>query len=90
MLGSIVTPMSPIDQGMQVNDYTQVADVYLHYADGREAIKIIIKHTGHNPAAVSLDGTSYYYARTDDFPDGATRIIRLLQEYDYSARHGKR
>jgi hypothetical protein len=62
-----------------------VADVVLEHQHGSKS-NVTVRWTGHNPAAVSLDGKKYYYGGTDAFPDGATRIMRLLREYDYQAQ----
>jgi len=62
-----------------------VADVFLEHEDGSKST-VTVRWTGHNPAAVSLDGRKYYYGGTDAFPDGASKVIRLLREYDYAAQ----
>lgn len=70
---------------LKPDTYYLVADVVLEHQDGSKS-NVAVRWTGHNPAAVSLDGKKYYYGGTDAFPDGATRIMRLLREYDYQAQ----
>jgi len=86
---NLITPASPClqEQGIRLKPdmHYLVADVFLEHQDGSKS-NVTVRWTGHNPAAVSLDGRKYYYGGTDAFPDGATRIIRLLREYDYAAQ----
>jgi hypothetical protein len=64
-----------------------VADVLVQHTDGAST-KLFVRWTGHNPAAISLDDHNFYYGGTDEFPDGATKIIRLLNDYDFQSKQG--
>ena len=81
----LVLPTRPCQQQIHPERSYHVADVLLDHSDGTKT-GLIIRWTGHNPAAVSIDGRKYYYGGRDEFPDGATRIMRLLGEYDFNSR----
>jgi hypothetical protein len=81
----LITPTEPCVQNIDSKIHYHVADVFLQHKDG-STTTLIVRWTGHNPAAISLDGRNYYYGGSDDFPDGATRILRLLHEYHYQSR----
>lgn len=82
----LITPMEPCLQKIHPDEHHHVADVYVEHIDGTQT-KLIVRWTGHGPAAVSLDGRYYYYGGSDEFPDGATSILRLLSEYNYKSQH---
>lgn len=48
---------------LKPDTYYLVADVVLEHQDGSKS-NITVRGTGHNPAAVSLDGKKYYYGGT--------------------------
>jgi hypothetical protein len=81
----LITPTEPCRQTIYPTEHYHVADVVLRHPDG-STTSLIVRWTGHNPAAVSLDGKNYYYGGSDDFPDGATRIVRLLYQYHHRSR----
>jgi hypothetical protein len=81
----LITPTEPCVQTIDPKMHYHVADVVVRHPDG-STTSLIVRWTGHNPAAVSLDGREYYYGGSDDFPDGATRIVRLLYQYHHQSR----
>jgi hypothetical protein len=81
----LITPTKPCAQDIDPQMNYHVADVYVQHQD-RRTTTLIVRWTGHNPAALSLDDCNYYYGGSDDFPDGARRIIRLLNEYHNRSR----
>jgi hypothetical protein len=81
----LITPTEPCVQTIRREMHYHVADVFVQHIDGTTT-KLLVRWTGHNPAAISLDDRNYYYGGTDEFPDGATRIVRLLNEYHYQSR----
>ena len=81
----LITPTEPCVQTIDPKMHYHVADVVVRHPDG-STTSLIVRWTGHNPAAVSLDGREYYYGGSDNFPDGATRIVRLLYQYHQRAR----
>ena len=81
----LITPVGPCTQQIKPRIHYLVADVVIDHIDGSMS-NLIVRWTGHNPAAVSFDGIKYYYGGLDEFPDGATRIIRLLRDYDFNLR----
>ena len=80
----LVVPKKPCLQQMDSKQNYHVVDVLLEHNDGTTST-LKVHWTGHNPAAVSLDGMKYYYGETDEFPDGATRIMRLLAKYEFDS-----
>ena len=62
-----------------------IADVYIHPTDDT-VTTLIIRWTGKNPAAVSLDDRVYYWGGMDEFPDGALNIYRLFSIYNEESR----
>jgi hypothetical protein len=82
---NLITPSGPCMQEIKPRMHYLVADVVVEHTDGSKS-NLMVRWTGHNPAAVSLDGSKYYYGGLDEFPDGATRIIQLLCEYDFNSR----
>lgn len=78
-----ITPMSPCKQKIDKTDY-HIADIFVQHTDGTST-KLMVRWTGHNPAAISLDGETFYYGGMDEFPDGGTRIIRLLNTYHFES-----
>lgn len=75
----LITPTVPYQINTEL-DYL-VAELFIQHVDSSES-KLFVRWTGHNPAAVSLDDHTYYLGGIDEFPDGGTRILRLLHEYD--------
>ncbi|MEM7474335.1 MAG: hypothetical protein AAF483_05025 [Planctomycetota bacterium] len=61
--------------------FPKVAEVRLTQNDGSE-VKLGVYWTGHNPAAVSVDGVVFFYAKVSEFPDGAIQVIRFLHDYN--------
>lgn len=87
VFAELITPIEPSLQTINHKMHYRVADVFVQHTDGTSTT-LIVRWTGHNPAAISLDDRSYYYGGIDEFPDGATRIVRLLNEYHYQSRRG--
>ncbi len=79
---TLITPTTPCVQTIDRTMRYHVADVVVQHEDG-STTKLVVRWTGHNPAAISLDDSHYFYGGSDDFPDGATRIIRLLNQYQH-------
>lgn len=75
LLVNLITPIEPCQ--IDRNRNFHFADVTATHADGTNTT-LEVRWTGNNPAAISLDGVNYYYGGTDEFPDGATRILRIL------------
>ena len=48
--------------------HEHVADVTAHHPDG-STTTLIVRWTGHNPAAVSIDDRNFYYGGSDEFPE---------------------
>jgi hypothetical protein len=80
----LITPTAPCVQEIDPKMHYHVADVLVRHPDG-STTTLLVRWTGHGPAAVSIDGRQYYYGGSDPFPDGATRIVRLLNEYHYNS-----
>ncbi len=59
---------------------TPIARLEIFHEDGSKT-DISVRWTGSNPAAVTMDNKAYFLGGYDDFPDGATRIARLLRDY---------
>jgi hypothetical protein len=85
---NLITPIEPCIQTIDPSMHYHVADVFIEHQDG-STTTLVVRWTGHNPAALSLDDRNYYYGGSDAFPDGATRIIRLLNEYHHRSQIGK-
>lgn len=81
----LITPTSPCQQEIRPDHSYHVADVRIVHPDGSKT-ELIVRYTGFNPAAISLDGKKYYYGGVDAAPDGAMRIVRLLREYDFDSK----
>jgi hypothetical protein len=84
----IVTPVTFIKGGVVPELNYHVADVYLHHEDFN-VTKIKVRFTGHNPAAVTVDGVNYFYASVDGPADGARGLARLLARFHFEAQHNK-
>lgn len=80
----LVTPTKLCAEEIRSSANYHVADVTIRHSDGTETT-LIVRWTGANPAAISLDDRTFYYGGSDAFPDGATRIVRLLNEYKYNS-----
>jgi hypothetical protein len=78
----LITPTKPCVQNISTSTNYRIADVTVLHTDGTETV-LIVRWTGANPAAISLDERTFYYGGSDAFPDGATRISRLLHEYKH-------
>jgi hypothetical protein len=76
----LITPTKLYNNQIKKEMHYHVADVCLHHTDGK-VTTLIVRWTGHNPAAISLDDRVYFWGGTDGFPDGAFRIIRFLFSY---------
>lgn len=76
----LITPHGPVDPALKPDTSPAVSVITINYSDSSVDI-IQVKHTGHNPAALSVNGGPYYYGGTDRFPDGGIRICRLLKSY---------
>jgi hypothetical protein len=81
----LITPTRRFPHAIDDRIYYHVADVFIQHQDGTTTT-LIVRHTGHNPAAISLDDCNYYYAGSDAFPDGAIRIVQLLNDYQHRSR----
>ena len=64
----LITPTTSCTQQIDAQTNYHVADVYLQHEDD-SVTRLIVRWTGHNPAAISLDGRRYYYGGSDPFPD---------------------
>jgi hypothetical protein len=84
----MVTPVTFISGGIVPDLHHHVADVYLHHEDS-SVTKITVRYTGHNPAAVSVDGVNYFYASADGPIDGGTALARLLAQLHFEAQRDK-
>jgi hypothetical protein len=73
----IVTPVTFLKVGIRPSLNYHVADVYLHHQDSK-VTKLEVRFTGHNPAAVTVDGSNYFSASTDGPIDGARALANLL------------
>ena len=82
----LITPVGPCQIDVKMN--YSIADVFVHHKDGTTST-LLIRWTGHNPAAITFDDKTYFFGGTDEFPDGATRILRLLRKYDFDSREKK-
>jgi hypothetical protein len=82
---NLITPVGPCKQTITPDMHHHVADVTAQHPDG-STTTLTVRWTGHGPAAITLDGRTYFYGGSDEFPDGATRIVRLLNEYHYRSR----
>lgn len=80
---NLVTPQSPCKQKIDKMDY-HIADIFVQHTDGTST-KLMVRWTGHNPAAISLNDEFFFYGGMDEFPDGGTRIIRLLNTYHFES-----
>lgn len=76
---NLAWPTEPCDRDVGSNS-TPIARLEIIHANG-STTELIVGWTGHNLAAVSLEDGVFFYGGLDDFPDGATRIARLLREY---------
>jgi hypothetical protein len=81
----LITPVEPSKQTIRPDMHYHVADITAQHPDG-STTTLIVRWTGHNPAALSLDDRTFFYGGSDEFPDGATRLVRLLNEYHYRPR----
>jgi hypothetical protein len=79
----LITPTKLCVQNIDTSTDYRIADVTVRHTDGTETV-LIVRWTGANPAAISFDDRTFYYGGSDAFPDGATRILRLLHEYHFS------
>jgi hypothetical protein len=82
---TLITPTESCVQAIDPSMHYHVADVFIQHRDG-SSTTLVVRWTGHGPAAVSLDDCNYFYGGSDAFPDGATRIVRLLNEYHYRSQ----
>ncbi len=81
----LVTPVTYIESGIEPRLNYHVADVYLHHQDSNKVTTIEVRFTGHNPAAVTVDGGNYFYAPVDG-RDGARALSILLAKYHFQAQ----
>lgn len=57
-----------------------VAEAVITHADGKETF-VLVRDYGHNPAVVTIDGRTYFYARNDpDVHAGAEELYWLVRE----------
>lgn len=84
----LITPQSVCLQRIDRDVSYHLADIVVRHTDDTESTLMVFS-TGHNPAALSFDNKTFYYGGRDDFPDGATRIVRLLREYDHEREKAK-
>ncbi|UUO09079.1 hypothetical protein M4951_12365 [Blastopirellula sp. J2-11] len=80
----LIRPVAPCTQTINPKFDYHVADVILQHPDG-STTTLLVRWTGHNPAGISLDDRNYYYGGTGKFPDGATRIVQLLNQYHFQS-----
>ena len=80
-----IKPTKLCDSQIKKEMHYHIADVYIHHTDDT-VTTLIIRWTGKNPAAVSLDDRVYYWGGMDEFPDGALNIYRLLSIYNEESR----
>jgi len=81
----IVTPVTFIEDGIRPELNYHGADVYLHHQDS-SVTKIEVRFTGHNPAAVTVDGSNYFYASVDGPVDGASALAVLLADLHFETQ----
>lgn len=75
-----------------VNDFISpiIAEAVITHADAQETT-LLIRDFGHNPALVTVDGRSYFFARNDpDILAGANQLIRLVNSIKQKAGRGVR
>lgn len=85
VFANLIIPSAPcLDQrGIELHPemYCRIADVVVGHKDGSTS-RLVIRDTGKNPPAVSLDGSKYYYSSGTN----AFEIVRLLSRYDYESQ----
>ena len=76
----LLTPVKYFEGGVNEFITRVVAEAVITHADGKETFVLVRDH-GKNPAVVTVDGRTYFYARNDpDIYAGAVQIIRLVRE----------
>lgn len=80
----LITPTELCRQNIKDSMNYRIAEVTVLHSDGTETV-LIVRWTGANPAAISIDDRTFYYGGSDAFRDGATRIVRLLYEYNFKS-----
>lgn len=76
----LLTPETHFEGGVHEFITPVVAEAVVTHADGKETFVLVRDH-GKNPAVVTVDGRTYFYARNDsDVHAGATQLIRLVRE----------
>ena len=75
---SVLRLITPDQYFGQVHDmaHSVVAKVVVAHDDGPDTT-ILVRWTGKNPAAVTVDGRNYFYAESGPY-DGAMRLIQLV------------
>ncbi|UUO05178.1 hypothetical protein M4951_17545 [Blastopirellula sp. J2-11] len=81
----MVLPVTFKKDGIRPHLNFHIADVYLHHKDS-SVTKIEVRCTGHNPAAVTVDGSNYFYASIDGPADGARGLVDLLMMIDFKEK----
>jgi hypothetical protein len=76
----LLTPDQYFRGGVHDFIHRIVAEARITHGDGTRTY-VMVRDAGDNPAAVSVDGKNYFYARNDpDVHNGALDLIRLVTE----------
>ena len=76
----LVTPDKYYEGG--VNDmFTPLMAVVVLTHEGQPDTRLLVRHSGHNPALISVDGRNYFYGRNEeDIHDGGLDLLRLVRQ----------
>ncbi len=88
LFSALVIPSRKCEQQIKKEMHYHVADIYIQH-EGVAKTTLLVRWTGQNPAAITLDDKNYYYGGTDDYADTTVRILRLLDNYNYEASKNK-
>jgi hypothetical protein len=82
----LLTPERYFEGGVHEFITRIVAEAVIIHADGT-ATPVLVRDHGPNPAVVSIDGRTYFYARSDpDVHAGAIQLIRLVNEVAHAKK----
>lgn len=73
----LITPTAAMDRGWRKDHMPLVARMTLKYPDGTQR-EVFVRWTGKNPAAVSLDDETFFWADASNVGDGANALAGLL------------
>ncbi len=75
----LVTPDKYLEGGVNDLIHRLIAEVVITHEDGHNTW-VLVRWTGKNPPAVSVDGRHYFYARPyDDVYDGGMQLVTLVR-----------